>query len=324
MSNGRRPPWVIETAIEAKSATDAERLEGALQEISAANPTIGYSMDPGALAALVLATDEAQLDATLATLKRRCGGTVTVGSPQIRYRGALARTVDVDYTHKKLTASGGEFARVKLKIEPGGPGAGCAFRSQIVGRVVPDKFIGGVEQGVRSVCDSDALIGFPIDATVSLCDGAYHEIDSSWIAFEAAARSAMHKGATEAGVTLLEPIMDVAVEMPGDLAGAVLADMDRRGIRLQNVDTHGDGKAIRLDTITISLDTIVVWREKRGDAGVIRADAPLAHLLGYAEVLRSISDGRASCTMCFSRYAEAEGNDGPDDFTPAIGAERPS
>ena len=152
MSNGRRPPWAIETAIEAKSAADAERLEGALQEISAANPTIGYSMDPGALAALVLATDEAQLDATLATLKRRCGGTVTVGSPQIRYRGALARTVDVDYTHKKLTASGGEFARVKLKIEPGGPGAGCAFRSEIVGGVVPDKFIGGVEQGVRSVC----------------------------------------------------------------------------------------------------------------------------------------------------------------------------
>jgi elongation factor G len=305
MNNGLPAPWVIEAAIEAQSATDTQRLASALAQLASEDPTFGYAHDGASPAFIVMATDESTLDAHLAALRRAHGSDLRAGTPQIRYREALARAVDVDYTHKKVTGGSGEFACVRLRIEPGEPGAGTAFRSEVVGGVVPDRYIGGVEQGVRRVCDTGLLAGFPIDAIAALYDGAFHEIDSSWTAFEIAGRSAMREGASQAGVKLLEPIMDVAVWVPPELAGVVITDMYKRGVRVE------DGDSL--------LDAIANGGLKVGEAILIVADAPLARLLGYAEVLRAISGGRASCTVSFGRYAEVQRNDGPDDFAPTIG-----
>jgi len=305
MNNGLPAPWVIEAAIEAQSATDTQRLARALAQLASEDPTFAYAHDGAPAAFIVMATDESKLGAHLAALRRALGSDLRAGTPQIRYREALARAVDVDYTHKKFTGGSGEFARVRLRIEPGEPGAGSVFRSEVVGGVVPDRFIGGVEQGVRRVCESGLLAGFPIDAAVALHDGAFHEIDSSWTAFEIAGRSAMREGASQAGVKLLEPIMDVAVWVPPELASAVIADMYKRGVRVEDGDSLLDALAIGAQTVS--------------DAILIVADAPLARLLGYPEVLRAISGGRATCAMSFGRYAEVQRNDGPDDFAPAIG-----
>ena len=205
---------VIEASIESSSAGDAERLARALAQMASEDPTFRYSTDRESGVPIVMGTDEANLNAHLAALQRIHGGGVRVGAAQVRYREALVRAVDVDYTHKKQTGATGEFARVRLRIEPNEPGAGSTFTNEIVGGVVPGEYIGAVEQGVRRVCDTGVLAGFPLDSRVSLRDGAYHEVDSSWIAFEIAGRSAMQKGASQAEVKLLEPIMDIAVEMP--------------------------------------------------------------------------------------------------------------
>jgi elongation factor G len=305
MGNGLPTRWIIQTAIEAQSATDTERLASALAQLASEDPTFGYTGDRASPAFIVMATDESNLDAHLAALRRVDGSDLRAGRPQVRYREALARAVDVGYTRTEFTGAGGEFASVRLRIEPGEPGAGCLFRSEIVGGVVPDEYIGGVERGVRRVCETGLLAGFPIDVAVALYDGAFHEIDSSWTAFEIAGRSAMQKGALQAGVKRLEPIMDVAVWVLPALAGAVITDMHKRGVRVEDGDSLLD--AIATGGVTV------------GDPTLIVADAPLARLLSYSEVLRAISGGRATCTMSFGRYAEVQRNDGPDDFAPAIG-----
>jgi elongation factor G len=279
---------VMETTVELRSPEDAEQLARALAQIASVDPTFGYAMDRESRAAIVMGTDEANLDAHLVALKRIYTGEVRVSAVRVRYREALAGTVDVDYTHKKQVGASGEFARVKLRIEPNEPSAGSTFTNEIVGGVVPNQYIGAVEQGVRSVCHSGVLAGFPLDARVSLHDGAFHEIDSSWIAFETAGRSAMQKGASQAGVMLLEPIMDIKVEMPAGLSSAVMADMDERRIGVIEVG----GRIVDIRTIVST-----------GYAINVHAQAPLARLLGYAKALHAFSSGRASCAMSFNRSA---------------------
>jgi elongation factor G len=207
----------------------------------------------------------------------------------------LARATDIDYTHKKQTGDTGQFARVKLRLEPNEPGKGNVFRSEIVGGVLPTAYISGVEKGVQIAWDAGVLIGYPIvDAKVTLHDGGYHETDSSPIAFEIAARMATREGALMAGVKLLEPIMDVEVVTPSDFIGSVIGDLNyRRGY-------------IRSQVL-------------RGGETVLRAQVPLSRLFGYAKALNSITGVHVTFEMSFSHFEEARRNGGPGNFPPAVG-----
>jgi elongation factor G len=278
------PNPVIEMKVEPKTKADVEKMGLALAKLAAEDPSFRVTTDQESGETIIKGMGELHLDIKVDILKRTHKVEVNVGAPQVAYRETLARSTQIDYTHKKQTGGTGQFARVKLRLEPNEPGAGNEFESEIVGGVVPKEFIPGVEKGIQSVWDSGVLIGFPmVDTKVTLFDGAYHEVDSSTIAFEIASRTAMRDGATKAGVKLLEPIMDVEVVSPGDFVGGVIGDINsRRGqIRTQ---------------------------EMRGNATVIRAYVPLANMFGYVSQLRSMSQGRAMYTMQFAHYAEVPRN----------------
>jgi elongation factor G len=256
----------------------------ALQKLAAEDPSFRVTTDQESGETIIKGMGELHLDIKVDILKRTHKVEVNVGAPQVAYRETIARSAEVDYTHKKQTGGTGQFARVKLRLEPNAPGTGNEFETEIVGGVVPKEYIPGVEKGIESVWDSGVLIGFPmVDMKATLFDGAYHEVDSSTIAFEIAARNAMREGAAKAGVKLLEPIMDVEVVTPGDFVGNVIGDINsRRGqIRTQ---------------------------EMRGNATVVRANVPLANMFGYVSQLRSMSQGRAMYTMQFAHYAEVPRN----------------
>ncbi len=274
------PDPVIEQAVEPKSKADQERMALALHKLAAEDPSFRVSTDPESGQTRIKGMGELHLEIKVDILRRTHKVEVSVGAPQVAYRETLARSTEVDYTHKKQTGGTGQFARVKLRLEPNEAGKGNEFASEIVGGVVPKEFIPGVEKGIKSVWDSGVLIGFPmVDMKVTLFDGAYHEVDSSAIAFEIAARSAMREGTAKAGVKLLEPIMDVEVVTPGDFVGNVIGDINSRRGQIRS-------------------------QEMRGNATVIRAYVPLANMFGYVSQLRSMSQGRASYTMQFAHYAE--------------------
>jgi elongation factor G len=274
------PNPVIEQAIEPKSKADQEKMALALQKLAAEDPSFRVSTDPESGQTRIKGMGELHLEIKVDILRRTHKVDVSVGAPQVAYRETLARSTEVDYTHKKQTGGTGQFARVKLRLEPNEPGKGNEFVSAIVGGAIPKEYIPGVEKGVQSVWDSGVLIGFPmVDTKVTLFDGAFHEVDSSTIAFEIAARAAMREGATKAGVKLLEPIMDVEVVTPGDFVGSVIGDINSRRGQIRS-------------------------QEMRGNATVIRAYVPLANMFGYVSQLRSMSQGRASYTMQFAHYAE--------------------
>jgi len=274
------PEPVIEQAIEPKSKADQEKMALALQKLAAEDPSFRVTTDAESGQTRIKGMGELHLDIKIDILRRAYKVDVNVGAPQVAYRETLARSTEIDYTHKKQTGGSGQFARVKLRLEPNEPGKGNVFASEIVGGVVPKEFIPGVEKGVQSVWDTGVLIGFPmVDTKVTLFDGAYHEVDSSAIAFEIAARTAMREGALKAGIKLLEPIMDVEVVTPGDFVGNVIGDLNSRRGQIRS-------------------------QEMRGNATVIRAFVPLANMFGYVSQLRSMSQGRASYTMQFAHYAE--------------------
>ncbi len=289
------PYWLIEMKIEPKTKADAERLLAALALMASEDASFGYSKDPESGEVIAKGLDDLHLDTRIDALKRTHKVEVNVGAPQVAYRETLARSTEVDYTHKKQTGGTGQFARVKLRLEPNVAGAGNEFESEIVGGVVPKEYIPGVEKGVQSVWDSGVLIGFPmVDMKVTLFDGAYHEVDSSTIAFEIAARQAMREGCEKAGVKLLEPIMDVEVVTPNDCISTVIDDIDSRRGQING-------------------------QEIRGDATAIQAHMPLALLFGFNSTLLSNSNGRANHTLRFSHYAEVPRHIGPDKFPPAVG-----
>jgi len=274
------PEPVIEQAIEPKSKADQEKMALALQKLAAEDPSFRVTTDAESGQTRIKGMGELHLDIKIDILRRTYKVDVNVGAPQVAYRETLARSTEIDYTPKKQTGGSGQFARVKLRLEPNEPGKGNVFASEIVGGVVPKEFIPGVEKGVQSVWDTGVLIGFPmVDTKVTLFDGAYHEVDSSAIAFEIAARTAMREGALKAGIKLLEPIMDVEVVTPGDFVGNVIGDLNSRRGQIRS-------------------------QEMRGNATVIRAFVPLANMFGYVSQLRSMSQGRASYTMQFAHYAE--------------------
>jgi elongation factor G len=278
------PDPVIEMAIEPKTKGDQEKMAVALQKLTAEDPSFRVSTDQESGQTIIKGMGELHLDIKVDILKRTHKVEVNVGAPQVAYRETITRAARVDYTHKKQTGGSGQFARVIIDVAPNEKGAGIEFESKVVGGTVPKEFIPGVEKGVNSVLTSGNLAGFPVvDIRVSLVDGAYHEVDSSAIAFEIAGRMATRESLNKAGSILLEPIMKVEATTPEEYLGGVIGDLNsRRG------HVAGTGS--------------------RGNAQIITAMVPLANMFGYVNNLRSMSQGRASYTMQFDHYAEVPGN----------------
>ncbi len=278
------PDPVIEIAIEPKSKADQEKLAVALYKLAAEDPSFRVSTDQESGQTILKGMGELHLDIKVDILRRQYKVDANIGAPQVAYRETITRSTDIDYTHKKQTGGSGQFARVKLVIEPGESGSGFTFDSKIVGGSVPREYIPGVEKGLKSVLDNGVLAGFPvIDVKVTLIDGAYHEVDSSVLAFEIASRAALREGMHKAGPKLLEPIMKVEVVTPEEYLGGIIGDLTSRRGQVQG-------------------------QEMRGNATVVNSLVPLANMFGYVNTLRSMSQGRAQFTMTFSNYAQVPQN----------------
>jgi elongation factor G len=272
------PEPVIEIAVEPKSKADQEKMGLALARLSAEDPSFRVETNFESGQTIMKGMGELHLDILIDRMRREFKVEANIGAPQVAYRETISTAAEIDYTHKKQTGGTGQFARVKLVIEPTQPGEGYSFESKIVGGTVPKEYIPGVEKGIKSVMDSGPLAGFPvIDFKVALIDGAFHDVDSSVLAFEIAARAAMREGLRKAGAKLLEPIMKVEVVTPEEYTGSIIGDLtSRRGM--------------------------VQGQDSRGNANVINAMVPLANMFGYINNLRSMSSGRAVFTMIFDHY----------------------
>jgi elongation factor G len=272
------PDPVIEIAVEPKSKADQEKMGLALQRLAAEDPSFRVETDIESGQTIMKGMGELHLDILVDRMKREFKVEANIGAPQVAYRETISQKAEVDYTHKKQTGGTGQFARVKLEILPTEPGEGYSFESRIVGGAVPKEYIPGVEKGIKSVMDSGPLAGFPvIDFKVALVDGAFHDVDSSVLAFEIATRAAMREGLKKGGAKLLEPIMKVEVVTPEEYTGGIIGDLTSRRGMVQGQDT-------------------------RGNANVINAFVPLANMFGYINTLRSMSSGRAQFTMQFDHY----------------------
>jgi len=278
------PDPVIEIAIEPKSKADQEKLGVALSKLAAEDPSFRVSTDPESGQTILKGMGELHLDIKVDILKRTYKVDANIGAPQVAYRETLSRKSEINYTHKKQSGGSGQFARVVMTFEPAGAGAGSSFESKIVGGAVPKEYIPGVEKGVDSVLTSGVLAGFPVvDVKATLIDGAYHDVDSSALAFEIAARAAFREGLQKGGSVLLEPIMKVEVVTPEEHTGFVMGDLlSRRG--------HVQGQ------------------DMRANAVVINAMVPLSNMFGYVNQLRSGTQGRANFTMQFDHYEQVPGN----------------
>jgi elongation factor G len=272
------PEPVIEIAIEPKSKADQEKLGVALAKMVAEDPSFTVHTDQESGQTIMKGMGELHLDIKVDILKRTYKVEANIGAPQVAYRESLGRMADIDYTHKKQTGGTGQFARVKIKFEPGEPGSGFIFESLIVGGSVPKEYVPGVQKGLESVKDNGLLAGFPlIDFKATLYDGGYHDVDSSVLAFEIAARAAFKELREKGSPKLLEPIMKVEVLTPDEYMGDVIGDLNSRRGQIQGTET-------------------------RGNAQVVTAFVPLANMFGYINNLRSFSQGRAQFTMQYDHY----------------------
>ncbi|HTT49298.1 MAG TPA: elongation factor G [Pseudolabrys sp.] len=278
------PEPVIEIAIEPKSKADQEKLGVALAKLAAEDPSFRVSTDIESGQTILKGMGELHLDIKVDILKRTYKVDANIGAPQVAFREKITQRAEVDYTHKKQTGGTGQFARVKIVAEPTAPGTPFEFENEIVGGAVPKEFIPGVEKGLESVLGAGVLAGFPVvDLKVSLIDGKHHEVDSSALAFEIAARAALREALQKGRPVLLEPIMKVEVVTPEDYTGSVIGDLNSRRGQIQGQDM-------------------------RGNANVINAMVPLMNMFGYVNNLRSMSQGRATFTMQFDHYAELPAN----------------
>ena len=272
------PDPVIEIAIEPKSKADQEKLGVALQKLAAEDPSFRVSTDQESGQTILKGMGELHLDIKVDILKRTYKVEANIGAPQVAYRESLGRRAEIDYTHKKQTGGTGQFARIKVIFEPGEPGSGFQFESKIVGGNVPKEYIPGVQKGIESSKDNGLLAGFPlIDFKATLIDGAYHDVDSSVLAFEIAARAAFRELREKGAPKLLEPIMKVEVVTPEDYTGSVIGDLNSRRGQIQSQDM-------------------------RGNANVVTAMVPLANMFGYVNNLRGMTQGRAQFTMQYDHY----------------------
>ncbi|MCF6221555.1 MAG: elongation factor G [Robiginitomaculum sp.] len=272
------PDPVIEISVEPKTKADQEKLGVGLQRLAAEDPSFRVSTDHESGQTIMAGMGELHLDILVDRLKREFGVEANIGQPQVAYRETLKGPIDIDYTHKKQSGGSGQFGRVKIKFTPSEPGEGITFESKVVGGNVPKEYIPGVEKGIRTMAESGLLAGFPvIDFHAELYDGAYHDVDSSVMAFEIAARAAFREIKKEGGIKLLEPIMKVEVVTPEDYMGDVIGDLSsRRGM--------------------------ISGTEARGVVTAINAMVPLANMFGYVSNLRGMSQGRAQFTMTFDHY----------------------
>jgi elongation factor G len=274
------PEPVIEVAVEPKTKSDQEKMGVALNRLAAEDPSFRVSTDHESGQTVIKGMGELHLEILVDRMKREFKVDANVGAPQVAYRETISKQIEIDYTHKKQTGGSGQFARVQLRFEPLEPGSGYEFENTVVGGNVPREYIPGVEKGLLSAQESGVLAGFPVtDFKITLFDGAYHDVDSSVMAFEIAARAAFREGMQKAGPKLLEPTMRVEVVTPEDYMGDIIGDLNSRRGQVNDMDT-------------------------RGNARVVTAMVPLANMFGYVNTLRSMSQGRAQYTMHFDHYAE--------------------
>jgi elongation factor G len=278
------PDPVIEVAVEPKTKADQEKMGVALNRLAREDPSFRVTSDAESGQTIIKGMGELHLEILVDRMKREFKVEANVGAPQVAYRESLAKKVDVDYTHKKQSGGSGQFGRIKFTVEPGERGSGVVFVDEVKGGNVPKEYIPSVEKGIREIAQTGSLIGFPIiDFKATLYDGAYHDVDSSALAFEITGRGGMREAAQKAGIKLLEPIMKVEVVTPEDYLGDVIGDLNSRRGQIQGTDS-------------------------RGNAQVVEAMVPLANMFGYVNELRSFSQGRAQYTMQFSHYEEVPQN----------------
>ena len=274
------PDPVIEVAVEPKTKADHEKMGVALQRLANEDPSFRVNTDPESGQTIIAGMGELHLEIIVDRMKREFKVDANVGAPQVAYRETISKTVEIDYTHKKQSGGAGQYARIKVRFEPQKPGEGFVFESAIVGGSVPKEYIPGVAKGITNSRDSGVLAGFPvIDFKATLIDGAYHDVDSSALAFEIAARAAFREGMEKGGPKLLEPIMRVEVVTPEEYMGDVIGDLNSRRGQILGMDS-------------------------RGNARVVDAMVPLANMFGYVNTLRSMSQGRATYTMHFDHYEQ--------------------
>ncbi|MBP9867365.1 MAG: elongation factor G [Alphaproteobacteria bacterium] len=272
------PEPVIEIAVEPKSKADQEKMGLALQRLAAEDPSFRVSVDHESGQTIMKGMGELHLEILIDRMRREFKVEANVGAPQVAYRETIARASEIDYTHKKQSGGSGQYARVVMVFEPQEPGMGYEFTSEIVGGAVPKEYIPGVEKGLKGAQETGIIAGFPVvDFKVRLIDGAFHDVDSSALAFEIAARAAFKEGMQKSGPVLLEPIMKVEVVTPEEYMGDVIGDLNSRRGQISSMDD-------------------------RGNAKVIAAMVPLSNMFGYINNLRSMSQGRAQYTMVFDHY----------------------
>ena len=278
------PDPVIEVAVEPKTKADVEKMGLALNRLAMEDPSFRVSSDNESGQTIIKGMGELHLEIIVDRLKREFKVDANVGAPQVAYRETISQVYEIDYTHKKQSGGSGQFARVKIRFEPLEPGSGFVFENTVVGGNVPKEYIPGVEKGLRAALETGVIAGFPCTVfKANLFDGAYHDVDSSTMAFEIAARAAFREGIAKAKPKLLEPIMKVEVVTPEDYMGDIIGDLNSRRGQVAGMD-------------------------QRGNARVIDATVPLSSMFGYVNTLRSMSQGRAQYSMVFSHYAEVPQN----------------
>ena len=278
------PDPVIAKSVEPVSKGDQEKMGQSLAKLANEDPSFYVSTDQESGQTIIQGMGELHLDIKVDILRRQHNINVNVGEPQVAYRETITRNCDVDYTHKKQSGGSGQFARIKMTLEPGEKGSGFVFESSVVGGNVPKEYIPAVEKGMKAVMGAGVVAGFPVvDVKATLYDGGYHEVDSSAVAFEIAGRAAMREAMQKSGAVLLEPIMKVEVTSPEEYLGGVIGDLNSRRGQIAGTDA-------------------------RGNAQVVNSMVPLANMFGYVDNLRSMSQGRANYTMQFDHYAEVPRN----------------
>ncbi len=274
------PQPVIEVAVEPKTQADQEKMGMALARLVSEDPSLHVETDQETGQTVLKGMGELHLEIIIDRMKREFKVEANIGAPQVAYRETITKTNEIDYTHKKQSGGAGQFARVKIRFEPGEPGTGFIFENEVVGGNVPKEYIPGVEKGLEAQKETGVVAGYPtIDFKAVLFDGAYHDVDSSTMAFEIAARAAFREGITKCGPAILEPIMKVEVVTPDEYMGDVIGDLNSRRGQIQGMG-------------------------QRGNAQVIDAMVPLATMFGYVNTLRSMSQGRAQYSMEFHHYEQ--------------------
>ncbi len=278
------PDPVISVAVEPKSKADQEKMSTALGKLAQEDPSFRVASDEESGQTIISGMGELHLDVLVDRMRREFSVEANIGKPQVAYRETIRRTVEIEGKHIKQTGGRGQYGHVWLRLEPLDPDADYEFVNEIVGGVVPREYIPAVDKGIQEQMKNGCLAGYPLLAMkVTLYDGSFHDVDSSEMAFKMAGSLALRKGALEADPALLEPMMAVEVVTPEDYMGDVIGDLNRRRGLVQGMDDSPAGK-------------------------VITAEVPLAEMFGYATDLRSATQGRATFTMEFLKYAEVPGN----------------